>query len=334
MTFAADPSLLIGVVVLGCVVGLLAGLFGIGGGFLLTPLLAVVFDVPMPIAVGTGLCLMVGTATSAVLRHRRLGQGEWRFDALMVGGAVVGVLLGSRVVAYLEQMGQVEFGVASIPAVRLALSIVYLAFLAFTVATLFQRRTRQSKGQRTRHGNSRSAQAGESAARVNALVTEPATTTEALAFVRRGPLARIQIPPLVNLPSIPLSRVSAPIIAYVGLGMGFLSGLLGIGGGIALMPVMLYGFGFPLRQAAGTGIFVLLTSALVGTVIYAAEGNVDLRLAMALLVGSTVFAQIGAHLTHRLPVSFLRRGLAGIIIATIAVLAWDLVARYSGTAIQ
>ncbi len=303
MNFATDPSLIIGVVVLGCVVGLVAGLFGIGGGFLLTPLLAVVFDVPMPIAVGTGLCLMVGTATSAVLRHRRLGQGEWRFDALMLGGAVVGVLLGSRVVAYLEGMGQIQFGDASIPAVRLALSLVYIAFLSFTVLTLFKRGKRSAK----------------------------TTGTEMLAFVRRGPFARVRIPPLVNLPAIPLSQVSATVVAYVGLGMGFLSGLLGIGGGVALMPVMLYGFGFPLRQAAGTGIFVLLASALVGTGIYAVEGYVDLRLAMALLVGSTVFAQIGAQLTHRLPVAFLRRGLAGIIVATIAILAWDLVARYLGT---
>ncbi len=308
MTFTADPSLIIGVVVLGCIVGLVAGLFGIGGAFLLTPLLAVVFDVPMPIAVGTGLCLMVGTATSAVLRHRRLGQGEWRFDALMMGGAVVGVLLGSRVVTYLEGMGQIQFGDASIPAVRLVLSLVYIAFLALTAFTLFKRGRDKSQGQGQDEGRG----------------------AEALAFVRRGPFARVRIPPLVDLPAIPLSRVSATVVAYVGLGMGFLSGLLGIGGGAALMPIMLYGFGFPLRQAAGTGIFVLLASALVGTGIYAVEGYVDLRLAMALLVGSTVFAQVGAQLTHRLPVAFLRRGLAGIIVATIAVLAWDLIARYLG----
>ena len=315
MNFATDPSLIIGVVVLGCVVGLVAGLFGIGGGFLLTPLLAVVFDVPMPIAVGTGLCLMVGTATSAVLRHQRLGQGEWRFDALMLGGAVAGVLLGSRVVAYLEGMGQIQFGDASIPAVRLALSLVYIAFLSFTVLTLFQRGKRSAKIAGTAAGTEARTESG----------------TEMLAFVRRGPFSRVRIPPFVNLPAVPLSQVSAVVVAYIGLGMGFLSGLLGIGGGIALMPVMLYGFGFPLRQAAGTGIFVLLASALVGTGIYAVEGYVDLRLAMALLVGSTVFAQIGAQLTHHLPVPFLRRGLAGIIVATIAVLAWDLVARYLGT---
>lgn len=321
MTFAAEPSLIIGVMVLGCVVGLVAGLFGIGGGFLLTPLLAVVFDVPMPIAVGTGLCLMVGTATSAVLRHRRLGQGEWRFDALMLGGALVGVMLGSRVVAHLEGMGQIQFGDASIPVVRLALSIVYIAFLAFTAMTLFKRR--RARGTASR-GNA-------SQGNLNTIATVDVNVTEALAFVRRGPFARVRVPPFVDLPAIPLSRVSALVIAYVGLGMGFLSGLLGIGGGVALMPVMLYGFGFPIRQAAGTGIFVLLASALAGTAIYAAEGYVDLRLAMALLVGSTVFAQVGAQLTHRLPVVFLRRGLAGIIVATIAVLAWDLIARYLGT---
>ena len=80
---------------LGAAVGLVAGMFGVGGGFLLTPLLTVVFGIPMEIAVGTGLCQMIGTAVVALLRHRKLGQGELRVDVLMIAGAMVGVGAGT-----------------------------------------------------------------------------------------------------------------------------------------------------------------------------------------------------------------------------------------------
>ena len=86
-----------GLALLGVAVGLVAGMFGVGGGFLLTPLLSVLFGVPLPIAVGTGLCQMIGTAIASLLRHRRLGQGEIRFDFVMIGGAVVGAAAGDAV---------------------------------------------------------------------------------------------------------------------------------------------------------------------------------------------------------------------------------------------
>lgn len=283
-----------GVAALGLGVGWVAGMFGVGGGFLLTPLLTVVFGVPLEIAVGTGLCQMIGTATAALLRHQSLGQGEVRFDLLVLVPSLLGVEIGAMALARLEDAGSVAFGRGTIPLVRLVAMLGYAVVLV-TAAVMFGRGGRGA--------------------------------LEHTAHARRGPLARWAMPPLVDLPAVPLRRVSAPLIAYLGLGLGVLSGFLGIGGGVALMPVLVYGFGFPMRQAAGTGILALCATAALGTLVHARRGHVDLELAMVLLVGSTLAAQLGARATRSVSPRLLRRGFAGLILVTVAAIGWDLVRR-------
>lgn len=284
-----------GVALLGVVVGWVAGMFGVGGGFLLTPLLAVVFAVPLEVAVGTGLCQMIGTSVAALLRHRELGQGELRFDLLAVAGSLLGVDAGARALDLLSALGTL----GGIPVVRLAADLGYVVVLLVAAVTF-------GSGGRG--------------------------MLESVAHARRGPLARVRVPPLVDLPAVPLRSVSATLIAYVGLGLGFLSGFLGIGGGIALLPVLVYGFGFPVRQAVGTGIVVLLATATTGTVLHALRGHVHLGLAMVLLVGATISAQFGARASRSLAPRTLRRLFAALILVTIATIAWDLVRRLSSVA--
>jgi uncharacterized membrane protein YfcA len=253
-------------------------------------MLTVVFRIPLPIAIGTGLAQMIGTATVSLLRHRSLRQGEPRFDVLMLGGSAIGAAAGAQAVEWLQSRGSIELPMGTIALSTAVLYSAYLLFLAMTAWSLWHR---------------------------------VSTGVERLDYVRRGPLARVALPPLLDLPRLPLTRVSALVIAYVGLAMGFLSGLLGVGGGIALMPIMLYGFGFPMRQAAGTGIIVLLVTAIAGTVVHARAGHVHLQLAMVLLVGAGITAQIGVRLTHRLSASLLRKALVGVILATMIAIAWD-----------
>lgn len=295
MDVAGQHISLVALIALGVGVGFVAGLFGVGGGFILTPLLAVVLRIPVPIAVGSGLCQMVATSSVALLRHRKLGQGEVRFDALMLAGSLMGVTAGARVVEMLSQAGSTVLFGRSVPLVTV---VLYGAYIVFLVASgwLLARRARGD--------------------------------IEELSYVRRGPLARIALPPYIDLPRVPLSRVSAPVTAYVGLGLGFISGLLGVGGGIALMPILLYGYGFPLRQAAGTGIVVLLVTSVGGTLAHARAGNVHLGLAMVLAVGASISAQFGALATAKLPAGLLRRGLALLVFGTIVVIAWDLLRRF------
>lgn len=287
---AGHPVSLLAVVALGVGVGYVAGMFGVGGGFMLTPMLHVALGVPLPIAVGTGLCQMVGTALAALLRHRRVGQGEIRFDLLMLPGSVVGVDAGARALAALSRMGEVHLWGRSVPTVILVAQLSYAA-LFLTVAVVFWIQGR---------------------------------APGAHLSPRPGPLVRFRLGPRVDLPSASLRSVSAILIAYLGLASGFLSGLLGIGGGVALMPVLIYGFGFSIRQAAGTGIFVLFCSAVAGTMVHGLRGNVHLGLAMAILVGSSLSAQAGALATRRLPPPVLKKSFALVILLAVAAIVFDL----------
>jgi uncharacterized membrane protein YfcA len=295
------------VAALGVVVGYVAGLFGIGGGFLLTPLLVVAFRLPVQVAVGTGLCQIMGTSVAALLRQRRQRQVEVRFDLLMLPGSIIGVWSGARLLGALSAAGRVRIGSGSLPIANLIVDLLYVALLVGAAALFFI----QSRG-----GTVTGRGPGAEGRRF-----------EPLEYVRSGPLARLRLGPAVDLPAVPLRSVSTVVVAYLGLGLGLLSGMLGIGGGIALMPVIVYGYGFPIRKAAGTGILALFTTTFIGTLVHALEGHVDLRLAMVLLIGATASAQLGARASRRLPALRMRRILSLLMLFTVAAVLWDLARR-------
>jgi uncharacterized protein len=277
-----------GIVVLGLGVGYLAGMFGVGGAFILTPMLNVVFGVPLEVAAGTSLAQMVGTSVVAFLRYQSLGQGEPRFDLLMIGGSVVGVDARTRTLSALASAGSATIAGHQIPLIDLVLDPLYIAFLV-TAAVTFWSRGVEREG-------------------------------------RPGPFARVRLLS-VELPRVGF-RVSAPLVSYIGFGLGFLSGLLGVGGGVALMPVMVFGFGFPLRQAAGTGILVLLATSIVGTASHALSGHVHLGMAMMLLCGSSLSAQLGALAMRRFDPARLGRMFALVVAATVVAVAWNFVRQF------
>src|SRR5258706_2259733 len=98
------------IAVLGLMVGIVAGMFGIGGGFVLIPMLNVLFAVPVDVSVGTGLCMTIGTGIAAFRRHQRLKQGEVKIDWIMLGGSLLGVGAGAKTVGYLSQKGLLHIG--------------------------------------------------------------------------------------------------------------------------------------------------------------------------------------------------------------------------------
>jgi uncharacterized membrane protein YfcA len=286
---------ILGVALLGIGVGYVAGMFGIGGGFLMTPLLVVLFGVPLPVAVGSGLCQMIGTALVANLRHGKLGQGERRIDMLMLPGCLVGVELGARALTRLGRAGLFYIAGHSVPCVTLVVEGAYTTLLLFVAWNYW------------RHGRSDSGVLDE---------------------LRPGPLARTNVGPVVNLPAAGLHGTSALLIANIGLGLGFLSGLLGIGGGVALNPVLIYGYGLPIRQSVGTGILVLFATAVVGTVVHSSRGHVHLGLATVLLIGGTASAQFGALATRRLSGATLGRIHALVLVLAASAVVWDLGSKF------
>ncbi len=276
---------------LGFGVGIIAGMFGVGGGFLMTPMLAVLFRVPLDVAVGTGMCQMIGVGVAALSRHRKLKQGEIAIDALMLPGSVLGVGLGAQTVAMLGTIGALRIGEHRISASHFGLSVSYIVVLAGVAFWM-----------------------GRDARRPMRPLDEKTPP---------GLLARLPLPPYALLPRSE-QRVSAIVIAYLGLATGFLSGLLGMGGGVILMPILIYGIGMRTRTAAGTGILVLVATSLVGTAVHAWNGHVHLGMAMMLLVGSTLGAQVGALLTAKTDGQKLRRAFVWLVLLTMAAVCWDL----------
>ncbi len=280
----------------GLFIGYIAGMFGVGGGFLLTPLLMYGFGVPAPIAVGSALCQKCGTSIASFLKYRHLNRGEPRIDLVMLGGSLLGVDAGTRLLRHLTGLGTWHFGGGrSAPAVNLVLDVLFILLLSATAAYVFRDAWRSYRSG-VRRGDRTIA----------------------------GPLARLRLPPLIDLPNVHLQQVSVPILAYLGFVLGVASGLMGIGGGILLMPVLLYGYGLSVRNAAGTGILLLFVTVAFGTFEQALLGYVSLKLAMAILIGSSIGSQLGALTTHLLPNRVLRLILAALLAATVVMISWDL----------
>lgn len=283
----------------GLFIGYVAGMFGVGGGFLLTPVLMYGFGVPAPIAVGSALCQKCGTSIASFLKYRHLRRGEPRIDLVMLGGSVLGVDAGTRLLGHLTALGTVRIrGGAPTPVVNLVLDALFIVLLSATAAYTARDAWRSFRSD-VRRGDR----------------TIP------------GPLARLRLPPAIDLPSVQLSGVSAPVLAYLGFALGAASGLMGIGGGVLMMPVLLYGYGLSVRNAAGTGVLLLLVTVAFGTFEQALLGYVSLKLAMAILIGSSIGSQLGALTTHLLPNRVLRLIFAVLVAATVVLIAWDLYGR-------
>jgi len=283
--------------IVGLFIGYVAGMFGVGGGFLLTPLLIYVFGVPAPIAVGSALSQKCGTSIASFLKYRHLKRGEPRIDLVMLGGSLLGVDAGTRLLTYLVGLGRWRLGHGlPVPAVEVVLDVLFIVLLSGIAVYTFRDAWRARR---------RAVPRGD--------VTIP------------GPLVtRVRIPPFIDLPRVQLERVSVPLLAYLGFVLGMASGLMGIGGGVLFMPILLYGFGLSLRNAAGTGVLLLFVTVSVGTIEQSLHGYVSLKLAMAILIGSSVGSQLGALTTHFLPNRVLRLIFAFVVGGTVIMIAWDL----------
>jgi len=291
------PVFLPELALVGLFIGYVAGMFGVGGGFLLTPMLIYLFGVPAPIAVGSALCQKCGTSIASFLKYRSLERGDPRIDLVMLGGSLIGVDAGTRVLKRLSELGSWRIGNGpEVPAINVVLDVLFIVLLsgiaAYTFRDAWQARRRVvPRGDRTIPGP---------------LVT------------------RVRIPPYIDLPDVQLAQVSVPMLAYIGFVLGMASGLMGIGGGVLFMPILLYGYGLSLRNAAGTGVLLLFVTVSLGTFEQALQGYVSLKLAMAILIGSSVGSQLGALTTHYLPNRTLRLIFAIVVAGTVVMIGWDL----------
>lgn len=270
---------------LGGVVGLLSGMFGVGGGFLITPLLFFI-GIPPPVAVATGANQIVASSVSAVLAHLRRRTVDIRMGTVMLIGGLIGSALGIWLFNLLTRLGQID----------LMVKICYVVFLGIVGILMFaeslralRRSQEQGRPAKRRHRNW-----------VHALPLK-------IKFRTSGLYISV-LPPLV-----------------VGASVGVLAAIMGVGGGFIMVPAMIYILNMPTKVVVGTSLFQIIFVTAFTTLMHAVTNyTVDMALAVLLLVGGVIGAQLGTQLGLRLKAEQMRILLALLVMAVCGKLALDL----------
>jgi len=258
-----DP---IALVIIGFLVGILGGFFGVGGGFIAAPFMFW-SGVPMNFVVGTDLAHMTGKSIVAFKRHRALGHVDIKLGLIMTAGTFLGVEMGARVIEALEANQSVDIVIGTVYVVILLLVSGFTAYESIRSLRMIQINKMDVKDVMGFQGVTRRVQS-------------------------------IKIPPMVSFPASGIGTISLWSVIGVGLITGFLAGMLGVGGGFVRMPLLVYFLGVPTHVAVGTDLFGIIFSAGYGTLTHALKGNVDIIMALMMQTGAAIGAQIGAVSTQ------------------------------------
>jgi uncharacterized membrane protein YfcA len=263
-------------IILGLFIGLLAGSFGVGSGFLMTPFLNLVGGIPYNVAIGSDVAHMVGSATISQLRQRGMGYVDFKLGLLLFVGSVIGVEIGVFLLQLLKFAGEFPFFGHQLSLMQLVMTILFALLLGW-IGLMMYRETRASL-------------------RMEAGIMAP---EEPMAMAGSR-LQTINLPPMISLPVSGVETISLWLIIGVGLASGLLTGFLGVSGAFIRMPAMIYVLGVPTVVSIGTNLFELLILALYAAFAHSLVGNVDLTLVIILLITTTIGNQIGVLLQKRL----------------------------------
>jgi uncharacterized membrane protein YfcA len=278
-----DVFVLLGI---GLVMGFLSGMFGVGGGFLLTPLL-IFIGIPEPVAVASSANQLVGASLSGVITHWRRGNVDFKMGIVLVTGGIVGSLVGVQLFSLLRRLGQID----------LVISLSYVILLS-TLGTMMMIES------------------------VGALVRANQPDAPLRRLHQHGWFHRLPLKMRFRRSKL---YISALLPLSLGFGIGILSAILGIGGGFLVVPAMIYILGMPPSVVPGTSLFQTIFITASATILQAVTNQtVDLLLALVILVGGVVGVQYGARFGARMRGEYLRVMLAAIILAVGAKLLFDL----------
>ncbi len=271
---------------LGGLVGVLSGMFGVGGGFLMTPLLFFI-GIPPAVAVATEANQIVASSFSGVLAHLRRRTVDFRMGTVLLVGGLIGAGLGVFVFNYLKSLGQVD----------LLVKLCYVVFLGIIGSLMFV----ESLSALRRAGTPTAAPK-----------RKKHTWVHNLPFKMKFRVSGLYI------------SVIPP--ALVGVAVGVLAAIMGVGGGFIMVPAMIYLLGMPTKVVVGTSLFQIIFVTAFTTMLHATTNyTVDMVLAVLLLVGGVIGAQFGTIIGAKLRAEQLRVLLALIVIAVCAKLALDLI---------
>jgi uncharacterized protein len=279
-------------VLLGALVGFVSGLFGIGGGFLMAPVL-VFLGIPPTVAVASQASHVVASSTSGVIRYSGQGAVDYRMGGIMAVGGAIGALLGVEVFRWLRLLGQADLVVA----------VSYLLFLG-SIGSLMLYESLNEILRRYR---------GETAPRKE----------------RRRPLWLYGLPFRMRFPRSGLYISLIPPLV-LGMMVGILSAIMGVGGGFILVPAMLYVLRMKAGVVVGTSLFQIIITTAITTILQAGRNQtVDIVLSMILVVGGVVGAQIGARFAGKFRAEELRAVLGLIVLLVGIQMGLDLFVRPS-----
>ena len=276
---------------LGGIVGVLSGLFGVGGGFLMTPLLFFI-GIPPAVAVATGTNQIVASSFSGVLAHLRRKTVDLKMGVVLLAGGMVGAGIGIIIFNYLKSLGQVD----------LLVTLFYVVFLGIIGGLMFVesltaiRRARKAR---------RAGGAG--------VVTKrrQRNWVHVLPFKMRFRTSGLYI------------SVVPPVL--IGVSVGILTAIMGVGGGFIMVPAMIYLLGMPTKVVIGTSLFQIIFVTAFTTMLHAVTNQtVDVVLAVLLLLGGVIGAQFGARIGVKLKAEQLRILLAALVLAVCFKLTLDL----------
>ena len=280
---SANIFLLLG---MGGGVGFLSGIFGVGGGFLMTPLL-IFIGVPPAVAVGTEANQIVAASVSGVLAHWRRGNVDFKMGIVLLAGGIVGSSIGVWLFSILRGLGQIE----------LVISLCYVVFLGIIGALMAVESSRAMLP--TRRGRSRRK-------------LHQHYWVHGLPLKMRFRRSKLYISALLPL--------------GVGFVVGMLAAIMGVGGGFVMVPAMIYLLGMPTSVVVGTSLFQIIFVTANVTFLQAVNNfTVDVVLALLLLTGGVIGAQFGTRVGSRLRGEQLRGLLALIVLAVCGKMLFDLV---------
>lgn len=278
------------IVALGGMVGILSGMFGVGGGFLTTPLL-IFYGIPPTVAAASAATQVTGASVSGMLAHLRRDGVDMRLGGVLVAGGILGSGLGAWLFEWLTAKGQID----------VVISVLYLALLG-GIGTMMMRESWAA------------IRAQRSGVPLPAKKRRHHPIILLLPFRWRFYRSGLYMSPL------------APLL--LGVLTGVMTMLLGVGGGFIMVPAMLYILGMGAQVVVGTSLFQILFTTIATTMIHSVTTRaVDIVLAVLLLIGGVVGAQFGARFAMRADPAKLRLGLAVIVLAVAFRMALGLIWR-------
>lgn len=276
---------------LGGLVGVLSGMFGVGGGFLMTPLLFFI-GIPPTVAVATEANQIVASSFSGVLAHLRRKTVDFKMGTVLMLGGLLGAAIGVVLFNYLKSLGQVD----------LLVKLCYVVFLGIIGGLMFFESLRAIR-------------------RTSRNLAPPKKSRQ------RGWVQKLPLKMRFRTSGLYISIIP-PLI--VGVFVGILAAIMGVGGGFIMVPAMIYILGMPTKVVVGTSLYQIIFVTAFTTLLHATTNyTVDVALAVLLLVGGVIGAQIGTQIGTRLKAEQLRILLAIMVLMVCGKLALDLLIQPS-----